>query len=85
VDYAALTRDPEAVMRKVAAFCGIDYTDTMRDPRSSTRAVATASAVQVRDRVVRREVPKWAPYAKHLQPLIGALRQGGVEVPELPA
>lgn len=85
VDYAELTRDPEAVMRKVAAFCGIDYTDAMRDPRSSTRAVATASAVQVRDRVVRREVPKWAPYAKHLQPLIGALRQGGVEIPELPA
>ena len=47
--------------------------------------LATASAVQVRDRVVRREVPKWAPYAKHLQPLIGALRQGGVEIPELPA
>lgn len=85
VDYAELTRDPEAVMRKVAAFCGIDYTDAMRDPRSSTRAVATASAVQVRDRVVRREVPKWAPYAKHLQPLINALRQGGVEVSELPA
>lgn len=85
VDYAELTRDPEAVMRKVAAFCGIDYTDAMCDPRSSTRAVATASAVQVRDRVVRREVPKWAPYAKHLQPLIAALRQGGVEIPELPA
>lgn len=85
VDYAALTRDPEAVMREVAAFCGIDYIDAMRDPRSSTRAISTASAVQVRDRVVRREVPKWAPYAKHLQPLINALRQGGVEVPELPA
>lgn len=85
VDYAELTRDPEAVMRKVAAFCGIDYTDAMRDPRSSTRAVATASAVQVRDRVVRREVPKWAPYANQLQPLIGALRQGGVAIPELPA
>ena len=85
VDYAELTRDPEAVMRKVAAFCGIEYVDAMCDPRSSTRAVATASAVQVRDRVVRRETPKWAPYAKHLQPLIAALRQGGVEVPELPA
>lgn len=81
VDYAELTRDPEAVMRKVAAFCGVDYVDAMRDPRSSTRAVATASAVQVRDRVVRREVPKWAPYAHHLQSLIAALRQGGIEVP----
>lgn len=81
VDYAELTRDPETAMRRVAAFCGIDYTDAMRDPRSSTRAVATASAVQVRDRVIRREVPKWAPYARHLAPLMAALRQGGVEVP----
>lgn len=85
VHYAELTRDPEGVMRKVAAFCGIDYVDAMRDPRNSTRAVATASAVQVRDRVVRREVPKWAPYARHLAPLMAALRQGGVEVPGLPA
>ncbi|MBK6923936.1 MAG: sulfotransferase [Thermomonas sp.] len=85
VDYAELTRDPAGVMRMVAAFCGIDYLDAMSDPRSSGRAVATASAVQVRDRVVRRDVPKWAPYAKHLQPLVAALRQGGVEVPELPA
>ena len=85
VDYAELTRDPEAVMREVAAFCGIDYIDAMSDPRSSTRAVSTASAVQVRDRVVRREIPKWAPYARHLRPLIEALRQGGVEVPEIPA
>lgn len=85
VDYAELTRDPEAMMRKVAAFCGIDYIDAMRDPRSSTRVVATASVVQVRERVVRREVPKWAPYAHHLEPLIAALRQGGVEVQGLPA
>ena len=85
VDYAELTRDPEEVMRKVAAFCRIDYIDAMRDPRSSTRAVSTASAVQVRDRVVRREVPKWAPYARHLEPLMAALQRGRVEVPGLPA
>jgi hypothetical protein len=84
VDYAELTRDPEAVMRRIAAFCGLDYVDAMRDPRSSTRVVATASAMQVRDRVVRREVPKWAPYARHLEPLVAALRRGGVEVPGLP-
>lgn len=85
VDYAELTRDPEGIMRRVASFCGIAYIDAMSDPRSSKRAVSTASAVQVRDRVVRREIPKWAPYAEYLQPLIGALRQGGVEVPDIPA
>ncbi|MEO5962275.1 MAG: sulfotransferase, partial [Thermomonas sp.] len=84
VDYAELTRDPEATVRKVAAFCGIEYVEAMRDPRSSRRAVSTASAMQVRDGVVRRDRPKWAPYARQLQPLIKALRQGGIEVSELP-
>ena len=85
VDYARLTADPAAVMREVAAFCGLAFVPAMSDTRSSTRAVATASAVQVREGVVRRERPKWAPYARHLQPLITALRQGGVNVPDLPA
>ncbi len=85
VDYADLTRDPETTMRKVAAFCEIEYVDAMRDPRSSRRAVSTASAVQVRQGVVRRDTPKWAPYARRLQPLIEALRQGGIDVPDLPA
>lgn len=82
VPYAALTEDADAAMRRVAAWCGIDYVPAMSDPRSSVRAVSTASGIQVRERIARRESPKWAPYAGHLQPLIRALRDGGVEVPE---
>jgi thioredoxin-like negative regulator of GroEL len=85
VSYAALTSDPEASMRVVAAHCGIDYVPAMSDPRSSKRVVSTASSVQVRERVVRREVPKWAPYARHLEPLVRALREGGVEVAAPPS
>ena len=33
VDYAQLTADPEATMREVAAFCGIEYVDS--DARSA--------------------------------------------------
>ncbi|MDQ3038225.1 MAG: sulfotransferase [Pseudomonadota bacterium] len=84
VDYTRLTSDTAGAMREVATFCGLGYVDAMRDPRNSDRAVATASAVQVREGIVRRERPKWAPYARQLQPLIKALRQGGIEVPELP-
>ena len=80
VDYAELTRDPEATMRRVAAFCGLDYLPAMSDPRNSGRAVATASAVQVRQGVVRRETPKWAAYAEYLHPLADALQAGGVEI-----
>lgn len=80
VDYARLTADPEPVMREVAAFCGLDYVEGMSSTGSSTRAVSTASAIQVREEVSARGIPKWAPYARQLRPLIGALRQGGVQV-----
>ena len=73
VDYARLTREPETVMREVAAFCGIDFDPAMLEHRARSRGVATASAVQVRDRVTVREQPKWAPYHEYLQPLIRAL------------
>lgn len=84
VSYAGLTGDTEATMRDVAGHCGIAYHPAMGDSRSSRRAVTTASSIQVRDGVVSREVPKWAPYASHLQPLVQALRDGGIEVAELP-
>lgn len=75
VDYAALTRDPERVMREVAAFCGLPFDASMLAMQSK-RGVATASAVQVRNKVEAREVPKWAPYEAHLQTLIEGLRAG---------
>jgi tetratricopeptide (TPR) repeat protein len=74
VDYAALTRDTEAVMRRVTDFCGLAFEPKMLEIGKRERGVATASAVQVREGVVSREVPKWAPYEAHLRPMIEALR-----------
>ncbi len=73
IDYTALTRDPEAVMRKVTAFCGLEFEPAMMAMEGRTRGVATASAVQVRQRIVARPQPKWKPYEAYLQPLIEAL------------
>lgn len=74
VDYGRLTRDTEAVLREVADFCGFDFEPGMLALQERTRGVATASAVQVRDRVVALERPKWAPYENYLQPLIRGLK-----------
>ena len=74
VDYAALTRDPEATLRKVTDFCGLEFQPQMLQLQERKRGVATASAVQVRDQVIARGQPKWVPYEKHLQPLIRSLR-----------
>lgn len=78
VDYAALTSRPEATMRRVAEFCGLEFDPAMLNLGDRTRAVATASAVSVRQGVVSRDVPKWAPYAEYLQPMADALRASGV-------
>ena len=77
VDYAALTRDPESTLRRVADFCGLPFEPAMLDLQQRKRGVATASAIQVRDRIVVQERPKWLPYADYLQPMITALRAGG--------
>lgn len=74
VTYADLTRDTEATMRKVAAFCGFPFTEKLLQPNTQGKSVATASAVQVREKVIARDVPKWAPYENYLQPLINGLR-----------
>lgn len=78
VEYKRLTTDTHAVMKDVANFCGIEFVDSMTDPGSSDRAVATASAVQVREGIRAREVPKWKPYEKFLQPMITRLDEDGM-------
>lgn len=74
VDYSELTREPEAAMRRVAGFCGLAYEPAMLELQQRSRGVATASAVQVRDKVTARERPKWAPYEAKLAPLIDGLQ-----------
>ncbi|MFC3549937.1 tetratricopeptide repeat-containing sulfotransferase family protein [Lysobacter cavernae] len=74
VDYGELTVNPEAVLRGVSAFCGLDFEPGMLDLHSRTRGVATASAVQVRQRLARPERPKWTAYAPWLGSLQAALR-----------
>ncbi|MEJ7745601.1 MAG: sulfotransferase [Luteimonas sp.] len=76
VDYAELTRDPERVLREVCRFCGLEFESGMLDLSTRTRGVATASAVQVREKVVARDKPKWEPYADYLQPMIQRLQSG---------
>lgn len=78
IRYDRMVREPEAVMREVCDFCGLEFMPEMLAIGNRDRGVATASAVQVREGIQVREVPKWKPYEAHLQPLIRRLREGGV-------
>jgi tetratricopeptide (TPR) repeat protein len=76
VEYARLVREPESVMREICTFCGLAFDPAMLQLAGRQRGVVTASAVQVRGGIQARDVPKWAPYARHLAPMIQALGQG---------
>jgi hypothetical protein len=73
VEYARLMAEPEAVLREVCAFCGLEFDPAMLELANRKRGVVTASAVQVRGGIKQRDTPKWAPYAEFLSPLIQAL------------
>ncbi len=72
VSYSRLISDTETVMREVCAFCDLPF-DPAVTRTGSGRAVTTASMVQARGEVKRREQPKWLPYADYLQPLARTL------------
>jgi tetratricopeptide (TPR) repeat protein len=76
VDYGRLVDAPEAVLREVCEFCGIDFVPSMLDTDASGRAVVTASAVSVRGGIRKASQPKWKPYAAHLRPLLEGLAAG---------
>jgi hypothetical protein len=79
VDYGELVADPEKSLRAVTQFCGLSFEPAMLDLKRSERGVSTASAVAVRQQIVKPATPKWAPYAKHLQPLAEALAKSAAQ------
>ncbi|MBS0571458.1 MAG: sulfotransferase [Proteobacteria bacterium] len=80
VAYADLVADPEGTLRKVLAFCGLDWEPGCTDITRNRSAVSTLSAAQVREPVHTRFVDAWRRYEQHLAPLARALA-GGAENP----
>jgi tetratricopeptide (TPR) repeat protein len=74
VNYEALVAAPEKVMRDVVERCGLDSNPELMAALHARRAVATASAVQVRQEVAAQASPGWRRYEKHLEPLLRLVR-----------
>lgn len=77
IDYAELVRDPEQVVPRIAAHCGLTLEPQQLRPHESARTVVTASVAQVRRPINRDALGAAAPYRRHLQPFIDAYRAGG--------
>jgi tetratricopeptide (TPR) repeat protein len=69
VSYEALVADTETEMRKVLAFCGLDWEPGCADLARNAGPVATLSAVQVRGRIQPGMADRWRNYAPQLASL----------------
>ena len=81
VDYEELTRDPEPVIRRIIAACGLAWHDACLRPESNPRAVKTPSKWQTRQPIYRTSVARWRRYEPWLGPL-RALVDDGSELDE---
>lgn len=74
VPYHALVQDFDATTRRMCAFTGLEWSESMRsfDRTAERRGVSTASAAQVR-RGLYDGTGQWVPYAKWLEPVMPIL------------
>ncbi len=73
VGYEELVHDPDPAIRRMLAFCGLEWEDDCRDFFKTRRSVRTASTLQVRKPISTSSVGRWRRYRSHLTPLIRAL------------
>jgi len=69
VDYEELTREPEPIIRRIIAACGLPWQDACLHPESNPRAVKTPSKWQTRQPIYRTSVARWRRYEPWLGPL----------------
>ncbi len=70
VPYEKLVADPKTYSQQVAAFCGIDWSETMMRPEENTKQVRTASLDQVRNKISTKSIGGWQSVSEHLQPML---------------
>jgi len=69
VEYEELTREPEPVIRRIIAACGLPWHDACLHPERNPRSVKTPSKWQTRQPIYRHSVERWRPYEPWLGPL----------------
>ena len=78
VRYEALVADQRGETARLLAHCRLPWEEACLQFDRNESAVATASAVQVRQPLYASSVGRWRRYQAHLQPLIDELRAAGV-------
>jgi hypothetical protein len=71
IDYEALVGDPEPIIRRLIAACGLEWDEACLRPERNGRVVRTASKWQARQPIYRTAVARWRAY----EPWLGPLRE----------
>ena len=69
VSYRQLVSDPETVIRRILAHCGLEYESACVQQRNNKTAVDTLSSAQVHEPIHTRSIGEWQRYAAWLEPL----------------
>lgn len=78
VQYERLVSDQEDQTRWLLNELGLEFEPACLEFEKNAAASATASAVQVREKMHTRSVDRWTHFADQLQPLRRALESGGI-------
>lgn len=80
VDYEQLVGDQERQTRRLLTQVGLEFEQACLEFDRNETASATASSVQVRERIHTRSVQRWRHFERHLAPLRQILEDSGIEI-----
>ena len=80
IEYESLVTDQEGQTRALLEQLGLPFEEACLDFDKNRSATATASSVQVREKIHARSVGRWKNYERHLQPLKESLERAGIAV-----
>ncbi len=80
VEYEALVRDQEGQTRRLLQQLQLDFEPACLEFDRNEAASATASSVQVREKMHSRSVQRWKQFERHLEPLRRILENAGIVV-----
>lgn len=78
VPYEQLVLQPEDEARGILEFCGLDWEDGCTAIERNQTPIATASAVQVREKINARSIGAWRSYDRFLAPVRQRLTEAGL-------
>lgn len=80
IRYESLVADQEGQTRALLARLGLPFEPACLEFEKNVTASATASAVQVREKMHDRSVNRWRHFERHLEPLRRMLEREGIEL-----